>query len=86
MELEALFAAIRENRPHAEAINGALSTMTAILGRLATYSGKQVAWAEALASQRVLTTDAESWEAAAPLQPEPDGSYKIPVPGVSRVI
>jgi myo-inositol 2-dehydrogenase / D-chiro-inositol 1-dehydrogenase len=85
VENDALFAAIRNNTPHNEAEYGALSTMTAILGRLATYSGKIVKWDEAMNSDRQLTIDPESWDAKPPVVPSSDGSYPIPVPGVTKV-
>ena len=44
-----LFAALRDGRTYNEVQYGAESTMTAILGRMATYSGKIVKWDEALA-------------------------------------
>jgi hypothetical protein len=42
IEHDRLFDAIRNDRPHNEAVYGAESTMTAILGRMAAYSGKMV--------------------------------------------
>jgi predicted dehydrogenase len=86
VEHDVLFDAVLNNKPHNEAEFGALSTMTAILGRLATYSGQAVTWEQAFKSDRRLTTDAESWDAPAPVQPNPDGSYPIPVPGVTQVV
>ena len=62
------------------------ATLTAILGRMATYSGKLVTWDEALASQLQMTTDADRWDAPAPTQPKPDGSYPIAVPGSTRAV
>ena len=61
-----------------------MSTMTAILGRLATYSGQEIEWEDAFVSEKVITTDAESWDAAAPCKPLADGGYRIPIPGVTR--
>ncbi len=81
-----LFDAIVNNKPHNEAEYGALSTMTAVLGRLATYSGQAIAWDDAFSSDRPLTTDAERWDAPAPVQPQPDGSYAIPIPGLTKVL
>lgn len=86
VEHDVLFDAIRNNKPHNEAETGAFSTMTAILGRLATYSGKSVAWDEALASEPSITTDEEDWSADAPAQIQSDGSYVIAVPGVTKVL
>ena len=49
-EHDDLFAAIRAGKPFNEGRMVAESTLTAIMGRMATYSGKQVTWDEALAS------------------------------------
>lgn len=86
IEHDRLFDAIRNDRPHNEAVYGAESTMTAILGRMAAYSGKMLTWDEALASNRQLTTDAETWDGRAPVQPKPEGGYEIPVPGLTEVL
>src|ERR1700733_8583065 len=43
-EHDDLFTAIRNNQEYSEAVYGAESTMTAILGRMAAYSGKEVDW------------------------------------------
>lgn len=81
-----LFDSIVNDKPQNEAEYGALSTMTAIMGRFATYSGKVINWDEALASDRVLTVDAESLNDPAPISPLPDGGYAIPMPGITSVV
>jgi hypothetical protein len=81
-----LFDAIRNSKPHNEVEYAALSTMTAILGRMATYSGKVVTWDEAFNSNIALTTDAESWDAAAPVSPDEEGRYAVAIPGKTRVV
>lgn len=86
VEWNAIVDAMLDDIKYNEAQYGAMSTMTAILGRLATYSGQVIPWDEAFASQKVLTTDAESWDAPAPIQPLSDGSYRIPIPGVTKVL
>ena len=85
-EHDALFDAIRSDKPYNEVEYGALSTMTAILGRMATYSGKVVKWDEALQSSQRLTTEAEAWDAKAPILPDSDGWYAVAVPGVTKVV
>jgi hypothetical protein len=57
--------------------------MTAIMGRMATYSGKRVTWNDAMNSKTQLAnTDAlHSLEDSAPVEPTTDGRYTIPVPG-----
>lgn len=86
VEWNAIVDAILQDKPHNEAEYGATSTMTAILGRLATYSGKVIDWDEALASEMSITSDAESWDAPPPVKALSDGSYRIPIPGVTKVL
>jgi len=83
-EHDALFAAIRGDIPHNEAEYGAHSSMTGILGRMATYSGDKVKWDDAIKLEAPMTTDAESWDAAAPIKPSDDGRYAIAIPGITK--
>ena len=64
---------------------GALSTMTAILGRMATYTGRRISWEEAFKSELSLcdVDGLMSFESPAPVLPDDDGWYPIPVPGKS---
>jgi len=52
-EHDDLFASIRAGKPINEGRRGAESTMMAILGRMATYAGREVTWEEAMASERL---------------------------------
>ena len=52
-EHDELFAAIRAGTAYNEARYGAESTMTSIMGRMATYSGKLITWEDALDSERL---------------------------------
>ena len=81
-----LFESIRNGGVISNAENGAKSTMTAILGRMATYSGKVVNWDEAMKSELKLVPDRLTWDSQAPVQPNADGLYDIPTPGKSIVI
>lgn len=81
-----LFAAIRNNETINNGEYGAKSTMTAILGRMATYSGKIVTWDEAIKSELSLVPENLSWDSNPPTMPNEDGSYPIPIPGKSLVI
>jgi len=81
-----LFESIRNGGVIADAENGAKSTMTAILGRMATYSGKVVKWDEAMMSNLALVPDNLTWDSPAPVQPNEDGWYAIPTPGKSIVL
>ena len=85
-EHDDLFEAIRNNTPYNEAENGAHSTMTSILGRMATYSGKMVEWDEAINSEVSVMPKSFAWDAEPPSKPRPDGWYDHAVPGKTRVI
>lgn len=86
-EHDELFAAIAKGEyKFADTENGAKATMTAILGRMATYSGQVISWDEALNSDISLMPESFGWEAAPPVLPGEDGTYPIPVPGQTKVI
>jgi myo-inositol 2-dehydrogenase/D-chiro-inositol 1-dehydrogenase len=76
-----LLNAIRKNEKYHEGWNGATSTMTAVLGRMATYSGQVVKWDDAVAKGPSLMAEKLTWDAEAPVVKGPDGKYPIPVPG-----
>jgi predicted dehydrogenase len=83
-EHDELFAAIAKGEyKFWDAENGAYSTMTAILGRLATYSGKIVEWDKALNSGLNLQPASYSWDADMPVKPNADGLYPVAVPGIT---
>jgi len=66
-EHDDLFASIRSGNPLNEGEFGAYSTMTAIMGRMATYSGKTIEWKDALASNLNLAPAEYSWNATPPV-------------------
>ena len=76
-----LFNAIVQDLPYNEAERGALSSMTAIMGRMAGYSGKKIEWDEALQSERLMNKPITSLQDPAPVQPDENGVYPLPVPG-----
>lgn len=86
LEHDHLFAAIREGKPYNEAEYGAHSTMTAIMGRMATYSGKMMEWDEAINSEIDLSPKEYNFAAAPPVVPDAKGNYPVPVPGVTKVV
>jgi len=81
VEHDVLFRAIREGLDHNEGENGAKSTLTSVLGRMATYSGKTVKWDDALNSALALVPSAYAWDADPPTLPDAEGRYPIPMPG-----
>jgi len=86
VEHNELFAALAKGEyKFADAENGAKSTMTAILGRLATYTGKVVEWDKALNSGLDLHPKEYDFAATPPVLPGADGFYPIAVPGVTKL-
>ena len=81
VEHNQLFAAIRADLPYNEAEYGAKSTLTSILGRMATYSGQVVTWEQALNSELALVPDRYAWDGTPPSTPDENGRYPIPMPG-----
>ncbi len=83
-----MFAALRRGETPNEVEYAAESTMTAIMGRMATYSGKVVRWSDALNSEAELAnTDAlQSFDDPAPIQPDADGRYPVAVPGSKQKV
>jgi hypothetical protein len=78
-----LIDAIRNDKPYNDLETAAMSTMTAIMGRMATYSGKRIEWDEAFQSQIQLMPEKVTWDMPPPVLPDADGNYPIAVPGRS---
>jgi predicted dehydrogenase len=78
-----LFAQIRKGEIPNEGDYGATSTMTSIMGRMATYTGKLLKWDQCINSQVGLANfDAiDSFDDEAPIKPDEKGRYWIPTPG-----
>ena len=68
-----LFKAILNNEPYMEAERGAKSTMTAIMGRMAGWSGKLMLWDEAIESKWRLARNSRRWTSSRPSCPTPTG-------------
>ena len=83
VEHDKLFASIRNGGVIADADNGAKSTLTAIMGRMATYSGKEITWDQALNSNLQLMPENVDWNSNPPTMPDVNGLYSIPTPGIT---
>jgi predicted dehydrogenase len=84
-EHDELFAAVAKGEyKFADAENGAHSTMTSILGRMATYSGQVVDWDKAINSGLNLHPATYDFNATPPLVPNADGLYPVAIPGVTK--
>jgi myo-inositol 2-dehydrogenase/D-chiro-inositol 1-dehydrogenase len=76
-----LVEAIRKNQPLNEGWHAAASSFTAVLGRMATYSGQIVKWDDAVQNGPNEMPAAYAWDANPPAMPDKDGNYPMPVPG-----
>ena len=86
-EHDELFAAIAKGEyKFNDAENGARSTMTSILGRMATYSGQIVDWDKAINCGLDLHPKVYDWNALPPLLPNADGFYPVAIPGVTKYV
>lgn len=61
VEHDELFASIRSGKPIDNSLYMARSSMLAIMGRMATYTGQTITWDQALNSQEDLTPPAYDW-------------------------
>ena len=79
----ALVEAIRKNLPFNEGDFGATSSFTAVLGRMATYSGKVVKWDEAVEKGKCEAPGIENytWQSTPPVVPDAKGVYPGATPG-----
>jgi hypothetical protein len=84
-EHDDLAASVRGEGPHVfEGDYGADASMTAVLGRMATYSGRVVTWEEAVRSEVRLAPARYAFDAEPPSMPGPDGNYPVARPGVTK--
>ena len=84
-EHDELFAAIAKREyKFDDTENGAKSTMTAILGRMATYSGNVLEFEKTLNSGLSIMPTQFDFNAMPPIVPNADGLYPVAVPGVTN--
>ncbi len=86
-EHDLLFEAIANNEhKFNDADRSAKSTLTSILGRYASYSGKVLSWEDALNSEINLMPDRLAWDALPKVLPDEKGIYPIAQPGKTVVV
>jgi predicted dehydrogenase len=78
-EHDELFASIRSGKPINNGEYMSRSTLLAIMGRMAAYTGQQITWEKALASKEDLTPPKYDWAVALP-------DPAIAVPGVTKFV
>jgi len=76
-EHDLLFASIRRNQPMNDGKRMATSTLLAIMGRMAAYTGQQVTWDQALNSQQKLFPEKLDWNGSLEVLPRAE-------PGITK--
>lgn len=77
VEHDELFAGIRQGQPLNNGEYMAKSTLLAIMGRMATYTGQEVTWEQAMNSKQDLSPKQYAWGSA----PE----VEIAIPGITKL-
>jgi hypothetical protein len=77
-EHDELFDSIRKGKPINNGPYMSKSTLMAIMGRMATYTGQAVTWEQALQSREKLSPDRYDWNAKPP-------ESSVAIPGVTKL-
>jgi myo-inositol 2-dehydrogenase/D-chiro-inositol 1-dehydrogenase len=83
LEHDALFENIRTGGYRNDAEYAAHSTLMAVMGRMATYTGQVITWDQVMNSQENLAPDNLTWATEPPVKPDADGWYPVAVPGTT---
>ncbi len=75
----ALFEGIRAGKPVNEGVSAAHSTLTAIMGRMAAYTGQEVTWEDAMTSKETLVPAEMDLNTIVPVPP-------VAMPGMTKLI
>lgn len=86
-EQREFFAGIRAGQPLNSGAYMANSTMVAVLGQIVCYTGRQLGWKKAVASDFAFPPAGEiDFQTRSPVQPGADGGYPLAVPGQTKLV
>ncbi|MBI5693001.1 MAG: Gfo/Idh/MocA family oxidoreductase [Verrucomicrobia bacterium] len=86
-EQREFFAGIRAGKPLNSGAYMANSTMVAVLGQIVCYTGRQLGWKKAIASDFAFPPPGDvDFTTPPPIVPGPDGQYPIAIPGKTKLI
>ncbi len=79
-----LLKAIRHDLPHNEAKRAAESNLVDMMGRAAVHSGQIVTWDDVITSEFQFCPgiDTMDYDTPPPIQPDSQGRYPVPIPGM----
>ena len=78
-EHDILFASLRKNQPLNDGKRMATSTLLALMGRMAAYTGQQITWEQAMNSQERLVPENLDWNGSLEVKPRA-------LPGVTKFV
>lgn len=81
-----LFRALRSGEVINNVDYGAKSTLTAIMVRMASYSGKVITWEDAMNGTQKLVPEKLGFDESPLILPDEDGYYPVAIPGVTEVL
>ena len=81
-----LMDAIRDDVPYNETENGVKTSLVTSLGRMAAHTGQEITYEQILNSDHEMAPglDKLTMDSPAPLQPNSEGRYPIPEPGIVK--
>ena len=81
VEHDEFYANLAADKQRNDAHYGLVSSFTAVLGRYATYSGKEITWKDALESNLRLSPDTFGFDVQPKVLPDENGNYPVAKPG-----
>jgi predicted dehydrogenase len=84
-EWDELIDAIRNNKPYNEVKRGVEASLVTSLGRMAAHTGQEISYEDMLNCEHEFAPglDRLTRETPAPLQPDANGRYPVPQPGIT---
>ncbi|MHC4655606.1 MAG: Gfo/Idh/MocA family protein [Planctomycetota bacterium] len=81
-----LMEAIRNDKPYNETESGVNTSLVTSLGRMAAHTGQETTYDQILNSNHEMAPglDKFTMDSPAPLQPDADGRYPVPQPGIIK--
>jgi predicted dehydrogenase len=84
-EWDDLIDAIQQDKPYNEAERGAIGSMVTSMGRMAAHTGVEITYDQILNCPHEMAPGLDKlkdWNSPAPLQPDANGRYPVPQPGI----
>lgn len=86
LEWKDLIAAIVDDLPYNEVPRGVEASMVTNMGRMAAHTGQEITYEKMINCPHEMAPDVNDFaiDGPAPVMPDADGRYPVPIPGVNR--